>query len=144
MTTIVKHRTTTVARIREQLAKEMARERTTSIACVACNGEGYIVRKAPVSQAEVAKATGMHQSTLSAFIKGHSNLSLEKGLAIIAWLDEQQERPNPDAPYDADEPRSPVVREQSRTRLAAMSQFASEAAAKAGIDAIHRPPVLRS
>lgn len=133
---IVARKALTVEALRERLKTEMARAHQR--ACPTCSGSGLVT--GPLTAAEVMHGSGISSSAFNGFIKQGKSISLEAGLKLLAYLD-NLEAPGP-GPYTGDAPRHPdarlVEREQGRQARAAVS----DAAAKAGVEAINRPAVI--
>ncbi len=129
--------TAPVEALRGRLAAVMAKTVTTSYPCSHCGGKGSVERTAPLSALDVQRATGVASAAVGLFMRGKS-LSLENGLALMHWLDEQ-EKPARAKLLDSfpdDAPRSQAAREAETIRMRQLRN----ASAGSGCQGRHRRP----
>lgn len=131
----------TVDELRARLREAIDRPVAVRTKCPRCKGIGHLEETRRVGESAVARAAGIHTSTLNSFMRGKTGLTLERGLALMRWLEQQGAiKANfGDEPYVDQAPRSPAVREQGSARRRDLNNVAAAAAAKAGVDAINRP-----
>jgi hypothetical protein len=133
----------TVEQLRGRLKTEMAKPITRRSDCTHCDGKGYIEKTGPMAMIDVARVTGMHGSTVDAFLKGRTNLTLEKGLRLMAWLDALEPPTDDELDELADLPVSPSAHEHATERRRRLINASAAAGANAAIESMNRPLVTR-
>lgn len=139
MTTITRRKALTVDALRERLKRVMAKPHDRP--CPQCSGSGTV--SGPLTPLDVVEGAGITQSAFYGFVRQGKSLSLEAGLKVLAWLD-SLERTALDDLDDEHEPRDPEARDVGSERLRQIHNASAAAAARAGIDAMNRPPVKAS
>jgi transcriptional regulator with XRE-family HTH domain len=136
---IVRHRAATVDDLRERLKGVLGKPKRRP--CPTCAGSGHV--NTPLTQTEVAQELGLSPKRLSTFVTGKGKLTLERGLQLLAWLEEVDRDPLAEADAEHKPVAPGYVEHRESPRMRQLRDVSLAAASEAAIDAKDRPIQFR-